>query len=57
MQAIATFQRVMGSGEAQLNDIDVKAVKAAREEAFQQALADRTGQGWQAMGRQLCPAI
>jgi hypothetical protein len=50
MQAIATFQRIMGSGEAQVVDADVKQVKAAREEAFQTALADRSGQGWQAIG-------
>jgi len=50
MQAIATFQKIMASGEAQAVDSDAKEVKAAREEAFQTALADRSGQGWVALG-------
>jgi hypothetical protein len=51
MQAISMLQRSVASGEVQVVDKpDVKEVKAAREQALQMAIADKSGQSWQALG-------
>lgn len=51
MQAISRLHTALASGEVVKQDSpDVKEVKAAREAALHQAVADKSGASWQALG-------
>lgn len=50
MQAIAALQRAVGTGAVQQVTANAKEVKAAREKRVNEAIADKSGSAWQALG-------